>query len=70
MLPHDSYVRPEKPFTGIQTLVLSRVGHVKSAIQQMIREPLLVLFEELSSEPGATDPTEHPNADHDGEDTP
>ncbi len=35
-LPHDSYVRPEKLFTGNQTLVLSRVGHVKSAIQQMI----------------------------------
>ena len=69
MLPHDSYVRPEKLFTGNQTLVLSRVGHVKSAIQQMVHEPLLFLFEELSSEPGAPDPTDHSNPDRDGDDT-
>ncbi|WP_243239856.1 hypothetical protein [Sulfobacillus harzensis] len=46
-MPHDSYVRPEKLFTGNQTLVLSRVGHVKSAIQQMIHGRLLALFEAL-----------------------
>lgn len=62
-LPHDSYVRPEK-----QTLVLSRVGHVKSAIQQMIYGRLLALFEALSCEPGAPDlPTSNP--DHDGDNT-
>ncbi len=65
-LPHDSYVRPEKLFTGNQTLVLSRVGHVKSAIQQMIHGRLLALFEPLS---GAPDPTDHSNPNHDGDDT-
>ncbi len=69
-MPHDLYVRPEKLFTGNQTLVLSRVGHVKSAIQQRIHEYLLVLFEELSSEPEAPDPTDHSNPNRDGDDTP
>ena len=69
-LPHDSYVRPEKLFTGNQTLVLSQVGHVKSAIPQRIHERLLVLFEELSSEPEAPDPTAHSNPNRDGDDTP
>ena len=70
MLPHDSRVRPEKLFTGHQTLVLSRVGHVKSAIQQRIHGRLLALFEALSGEPGAPDPTDHSNPDRDGDDIP
>ena len=65
-LPHDSYVRPEKLFTGNQTLVLSRVGHVKSAIQQMIHARLLALFEPLS---GAPDPADYSHPDPDGDDT-
>ena len=69
-LPHDSYVRAEKLFTGNQTLVLSRVGHVKSAIQQIIHGRLLALFEPLSCEPGSPDPTDHSNPNHDGDDTP
>ncbi len=69
-LPHDSYVRPEKLFTGNQTLVLSRVGHVKFAIQQMIHGRLLALFEPLLCEPSAPDPTDYSNPNHDGDDTP
>lgn len=68
-LPHDSYVRPEKLFTGNQTLVLSRVGHVKSAIQQMVHGRLLALFDALSREPGAPEPAGYSSPDRDGGDT-
>ncbi|MCY0899982.1 MAG: type II toxin-antitoxin system PemK/MazF family toxin [Firmicutes bacterium] len=50
MLPHDSHVRPEKLFTGNQSLVLSRVGHTKSAVQKQIYVRLLEIFEGLHGE--------------------
>jgi mRNA interferase MazF len=55
-LPHDSYVRPEKLFTGNQALVLSRVGHSKSTVQQRIYRRLLELFQVLSDDSDALGP--------------
>ncbi|MCY0879732.1 MAG: type II toxin-antitoxin system PemK/MazF family toxin [Firmicutes bacterium] len=51
MLPHDSYVRPEKLFTGNRALVLSRVGHASSTVQKQIYDRLLDIFKGLQSEP-------------------
>jgi vancomycin permeability regulator SanA len=48
-LPHDSYVRPEKLFTGNQSLVLSRAGHAGTAIHDTIYHRLIELFQPLHS---------------------
>ncbi len=46
-LPHDSYVRPEKLYTGNQTVVLSRAGHATDDVQEKIHRRLLALFQAL-----------------------
>ena len=46
-LPHDSYVRPEKLYTGNQTVVLSRAGHATDDVQEKIYRRLLALFQAL-----------------------
>lgn len=55
-LPHVSYVRQEKLFTGNQALVLSRVGHSKSTVQQRLYRRLLELFQVLSDKSDAHEP--------------
>lgn len=47
-LPRDSYVRPEKLFTGNQTVVLARAGYATSAVRQEIHRRLLTLFQPLA----------------------
>jgi mRNA interferase MazF len=46
-LPHNSYVRPEKLYTGNQTVVLSRAGHLTDDVQEKIHRRLLALFQAL-----------------------
>lgn len=52
-LPRESYIRPEKLFTGNDTLVLSKAGHATAAIQRVVHKRLLDLFNPLARDPDA-----------------
>lgn len=56
-LPHDSYIRPKKLYTGNQTVVISRAGRPTANIQGRIHRRLLALFQALDKQSPLATPT-------------